>query len=67
VDEAVGDADDVVIAAITVAELLVGVELADDSRRANRQAFVDEVLALIPVEEYTTDVARVHARLMAYV
>ncbi|MGP3964397.1 PIN domain-containing protein [Nonomuraea sp. 3N208] len=63
----IGDADDVAIAAISVAELLVGVELADDARRPNRQAFVDEVLALVPVEEYTTDVARVHARLMAYV
>lgn len=67
VDAVIGDTDDVAIAAITVAELLVGVELADDERRPSRQAFVDEVLALIPVEEYTTDVARVHARLMAHV
>jgi tRNA(fMet)-specific endonuclease VapC len=52
---------------ITVAELLVGVEMADPTRRLHRQAFVDELLALIPVEEYTTDVARVHARLMAHV
>ncbi|GIH72975.1 PIN domain-containing protein [Sphaerimonospora thailandensis] len=66
-DEVIGDADDVAIAAITVAELLVGVEMADEVRRPQRQAFVDEVLALIPVEEYTTDVARVHARLMAHV
>ncbi|MEU0565224.1 hypothetical protein ABZ297_07530 [Nonomuraea sp. NPDC005983] len=49
-----------VVAAITVAELLVGVETADAARQPDRQAFVDEVLALIPVEEYTTDVARVH-------
>ena len=67
VEAVIGDADDVAIAAITVAELLVGVEMADEARRANRQAFVDEVLALIPVEEYTTDVARVHARLMAHI
>lgn len=67
VDAAIGDADDVAISAITVAELLVGVELADAARRPDRQAFVDQVLALIPVEEYTTDVARVHARLMAHV
>ncbi|GGK78407.1 hypothetical protein Sme01_22940 [Sphaerisporangium melleum] len=67
VDTVIGDADDVAIAAITVAELLVGVEMADAARRPNRQAFVDDVLALIPVEEYTTDVARVHARLMAHV
>ncbi|MFC4530081.1 PIN domain-containing protein [Sphaerisporangium dianthi] len=67
VDTVIGDADDVAIAAITVAELLVGVEMADTARRPNRQAFVDDVLALIPVEEYSTDVARVHARLMAHV
>ncbi|MEU6715590.1 PIN domain-containing protein [Nonomuraea sp. NPDC046802] len=67
VDTVIDDADDVAIAAITVAELLVGVEMADAARRPNRQAFVDDVLALIPVEEYTTDVARVHARLMAHV
>ncbi|GAA4204636.1 PIN domain-containing protein [Microbispora amethystogenes] len=67
VDTVIGDADDIAIAAITVAELLVGVELADETRHAPRQAFVDEVLALIPVEEYTTDVARIHARLMAHV
>ncbi|MEO3874313.1 hypothetical protein ABGB18_36435 [Nonomuraea sp. B12E4] len=47
-DAAIDDADDVAIAAITVAELLVGVEMADAARRPNRQAFVDEVLALIP-------------------
>ncbi|MFI6537646.1 PIN domain-containing protein [Nonomuraea sp. NPDC050547] len=67
VDTVIGDADDVAISAITVAELLDGVEPADDVRRPGRQAFVDQVLALIPVEEYTTDVARVHARLMAQV
>ncbi|MBN6056387.1 PIN domain-containing protein [Nonomuraea sp. RK-328] len=67
VETTIGDADDVAIAAITVAELLLGVEPADDAHRVGRQVFVDELLALIPVEEYTTDVARVHARLMAHV
>lgn len=67
VGSVIGDTDDVAVAAITIAELLVGVELADPVRRPARQAFVDQVLALIPVEEYTTDVARVHARLMAHV
>ncbi len=66
-DEVIGDADDVAIAAITVAELLMGVEMAEMAHRQSRQSFVDEVLALIPVEEYTTDVARIHARLMAHV
>ena len=61
------DADDVAIAAITAAELLVGVELADAARRRARQAFVDDLLATIPVEEYDLDVARAHARLLAHV
>ncbi len=61
------DADDVAIAAITAAELLVGVELADARRRQAREAFVGDVLATIPVEEYDLDVARAHARLLAHV
>lgn len=61
------DEDDVAIAAVTAAELLVGVELADRGRQAARSAFVDDVLATIPVEEYDLDVARAHARLLAHV
>jgi tRNA(fMet)-specific endonuclease VapC len=61
------DADDVAIAAITAAELLVGVELADAARRQARQAFVDDLLATIPVEQYDLNVARAHARLLAHV
>lgn len=59
--------DDITIAAITLAELQLGVELADEGRRARRQEFVDGIRALVPVEDYTTDVARVHARLLAHV
>jgi tRNA(fMet)-specific endonuclease VapC len=66
-DQALADEDDPAIAAITVAELLQGVELADDINRVARQSFVDTVLATIPVEEYTVDVARAHARLLAHV
>jgi tRNA(fMet)-specific endonuclease VapC len=62
---AIGDGDDVAIAAVTVAELLVGVELADRRRRAARAAFVDEVLSTMPVEPYDTATARIHARLLA--
>ncbi|MEC4016256.1 PIN domain-containing protein [Streptomyces sp. H27-D2] len=58
--------DDVALAAVTVAELQFGVELADGAHREQRQEFIDGVLALIPVEDYTTDTARVHARLLAY-
>src|SRR5579859_4665769 len=66
-DGLVGDDDDVVIAAITAAELLVGVHLADDARRARRASFVEAVLTAIPVEDYDLDVARAHAELLAHV
>jgi tRNA(fMet)-specific endonuclease VapC len=60
------DEDDVVIAAITAAELLVGIELADGQRKQRRQAFVDQLLALIPVVPYDLEIARTHAALLAY-
>ncbi len=62
-----GPDDDVAIAAVTAADLHLGVELADESRRLGRQGFVDAVLAVVPVEDYTPDTARIHARLMAHV
>ena len=60
------DDDDITIAAITAAELLVGVELADDARRPARETFVRNVLDLIPVEDYDIEVARSHAALLAH-
>lgn len=64
-DEAIDDDDDVSIAAVTAAELWVGVELADARRRARRATFVEQVLATIPVEDYDLGTARVHAGLLA--
>ena len=66
-DRLIADEDDVAIAAITAAELLVGVELADDDRRPARAAFVRSVLDTVPVEDYDVQVARAHAGLLAYV
>lgn len=60
------DDDDVAIAAITAAELLVGVELADARRRSTRQAFVDEVLETVSIEYYDLTTARAHAALLAH-
>ncbi|WP_419996790.1 PIN domain-containing protein [Streptomyces boninensis] len=60
------EADDVVISAVTVAELDEGLQLADDSNRARRQAFMDGVLEDYPVEPYDVPVARAHAKLMAH-
>lgn len=62
----VGDEDDVAIAAITAAELRVGVQLADRRRRGNRRAFVEAALSQIPIESYDLDVAKVHAELLAH-
>jgi tRNA(fMet)-specific endonuclease VapC len=66
-DLLIADEDDVAIAAITAAELLVGVELADAKRRTKRQAFVRSVLESIPIEAYDLPVAEHHARLLAHV
>jgi tRNA(fMet)-specific endonuclease VapC len=66
IGHAIGDEDDVAIAAITAAELLVGVERAVASRRDRRASFVEDVLANVPVEDYGVDIARAHARLLAY-
>lgn len=65
-DAAIGDEDDVAIAAITAAELLVGVELADRSRRQRRSRFVEAILSTLPIEDYNLETARAHASLLAH-
>jgi tRNA(fMet)-specific endonuclease VapC len=65
-DRMIADEDDVAVAAITVAELAVGVELADDRRRAGREAFVAGVLNAVSIESYELDVARAHGSLLAH-
>lgn len=65
-EHTIADDDDVAIAAITAAELLVGVELADRRHRARREAFVGEVLETITIEDYTLSTARAHAHLLAF-
>ena len=65
-DTVVADDDDVAIAAITAAELLVGVELASKGRRERRLAFVERILGSVPVKVYDLVVARAHASLLAY-
>ena len=54
------------MAAVTVAELLIGVELGGGARRKARERYVTRVLATIPAEPYDVDVARAHARLLAH-
>lgn len=62
----IGDEDDVAIAAISAAELIVGVELANEERRVERKAFVAAILETISVEVYDLDVARAHGALLAH-
>ena len=63
----VEDHDDVAIAAITVAELRVGALLADRRRKRARSAYVDDIVATIPVLDYDVDVAEAHAELLVEV
>lgn len=65
-DALIGDEDDVAIAAVTAAELLVGVELADEKRQPRRRKFVEDILSGVALEPYDLEVARVHASLLAH-
>ncbi len=59
--------DDLAIAAITVAELRTGIELATEARRAGRSEFLRRVLETLPVEPYDLSTAEEHGRLLAHV
>jgi tRNA(fMet)-specific endonuclease VapC len=61
-----GDAD-VALPAVVIAEYLAGVRLDPDAgRRAAQQAFLDDVLAIVPTCDYTRTVAEHHADLLAH-
>lgn len=66
-DDLIDDDDDVAIAAITLAELTVGVELAASRQRARRQSYVEEIAASIPILPYDEPVALRHASLLVAV
>ena len=59
--------DDPAIAAITVAELRTGIELADAAHRLVRAEFLVAVLETVPIEPYDLAVAEAHGRLLAHV
>jgi tRNA(fMet)-specific endonuclease VapC len=63
----IDDGDDVAIAAITVAELTVGVQLAKGRRREKRERFVAAVIDAVSIEPYDLDVAEAHAALLAHI
>jgi tRNA(fMet)-specific endonuclease VapC len=63
----IDDDDEVAVAAVTVAELLVGVLLADDVHRPGRQQFVNQVKEVVPIINYDSTVAASHAQLLVSV
>jgi tRNA(fMet)-specific endonuclease VapC len=65
---AITDEDDVALPAVALAEYLTGLLLDRDQRRsAAQRAFLDDVLATVPIEDYTPAVAEHHAALMAHI
>jgi tRNA(fMet)-specific endonuclease VapC len=61
----IGD-DDPAIAAITAMQLLIGVHRSASDHRDLRALHVEALLAVLPVEDYTVEVARTHALLAAH-
>jgi tRNA(fMet)-specific endonuclease VapC len=60
------DDADVAISAITVSELLVGVEPADDAHRERRSELVEGVIERVEIIAFDLEVARHHATLLAH-
>lgn len=63
-DTLIDDDDEPAVAAITVAELGVGVAMATGARRRARSAFLADIVTHLPVIGYDLDVARAHTHLM---
>ena len=66
-DELIADDDEPAVAAITIAELGVGVEIATGKRRQARRAFLEDIVRSLPILEYDLAVARVHSGLLVAV
>lgn len=65
---ALSDEDNVALPTVAVAEYLSGVHSdTSPTRRSAQEAFLDDVLAVTPVLDYDTAVARKHAALLAHV
>jgi len=62
----VRDDDDVVIAAVTAAELWEGYIRSNDARRDHRRAFAEDVFDRIPIEDYNLDTALKHGELLGF-
>ena len=60
------DDADVAICAVTAAELLVGVELADDRYRERRSELVEGAIERVEIIPFDLEIARHHASLLAH-
>lgn len=67
IDRAALDADELAIAAVSVAEYRVGIELADTpARAADRARALVAITSAVHVLDYTEGTAACHARLIAH-
>ena len=68
IDRSALDHDELAVAAVTVAEYRVGIELADTAQRAaNRARALAAIMSAVDVLAYTDATAAHHARLIAYI
>jgi tRNA(fMet)-specific endonuclease VapC len=68
IDRAALDADELAVAAVSVAEYRVGIELADTAARAaDRARALVAITSAVDVLDYTEATAACHARLIAHV
>ena len=66
-DALIADDDEPAVAAITIAELGVGVEMATGRRRRARSEFLDDLIDNLPIIQYDLGVARAHTDLLVVV
>ena len=68
IDRAAVDEDELAVAAVTIAEYRVGIELADTpARAADRARALVAISSTVEVLDYTETTAACHARLIAHV
>lgn len=67
IDRAALDADELAVAAVSIAEYRVGIELADTpARAADRARALTAITSAVDVLDYTEATAACHARLIAH-
>jgi tRNA(fMet)-specific endonuclease VapC len=67
IDRAALDADELAVAAVSIAEYRVGIELADTpGRAADRARALVAITSSVAVLDYTEAIAACHARLIAH-